>query len=381
MRARQIAIRSLTYYWRTNVAVVLGVATAVAVLAGALLVGDSVRGSLRDLLLGRLGRTDQVIASATLFREQLAQDLRRSRVQAGFSARDTSVIVQGNVTAQNEGAAGAGRGLRRRRSVLALPWSRERQRPARIAKRFISPALARQLGARSGDSILVRVQRPTDIPLESLHGQRDNLGVRCADRRERRAGRLAWRVLARSAAGRSPAVFVPLGRLQQDLEIAVGSTRFLSPPGSVRLLMPPRPCARSCDGRRSSRTLGYPSRPSSRGRARGRLDRGPSRRCARESGNQALEGTGMQASALFTYLANSIRVGDREVPYSLVTALDLERDSAAIPSQLNRTTRQDSIVLNDWAATELQARAGDDRSRWSTTRGRNPVVWSRGRRR
>ena len=29
---------------------------------------------------------------------------------------------------------------------------------------------------RNGDSILVRIQRPTDIPLESLHGQRDNLG-------------------------------------------------------------------------------------------------------------------------------------------------------------------------------------------------------------
>ena len=49
MQPRQIVLRSLTYYWRTNVAVVLGVATAVSVLAGALLVGDSVRGSLRDL--------------------------------------------------------------------------------------------------------------------------------------------------------------------------------------------------------------------------------------------------------------------------------------------------------------------------------------------
>jgi len=66
MRARQIVLRSLTYYWRTNVAVVLGVATAVSVLAGALLVGDSVRGSLRDLLLGRLGKTDQVVVSTTL---------------------------------------------------------------------------------------------------------------------------------------------------------------------------------------------------------------------------------------------------------------------------------------------------------------------------
>ncbi len=49
--------RSLLYYWRTNVAVVLGVATAVAVLSGALLVGDSVRASLRDLVLSRRGKT------------------------------------------------------------------------------------------------------------------------------------------------------------------------------------------------------------------------------------------------------------------------------------------------------------------------------------
>ena len=49
---------SVTHHWRTNLAVVLGVAAAVSVLAGALLVGDSVRGSLRDIALGRLGDTD-----------------------------------------------------------------------------------------------------------------------------------------------------------------------------------------------------------------------------------------------------------------------------------------------------------------------------------
>jgi hypothetical protein len=71
----------------------------------------------------------------------------------------------------------------------------------------------------------------------------------------------------------------------------------------------------------------------------------------------ALEGTTMQGSALFTYLANSIRLGEREVPYSLVTALDLatiqpiSRPASAQPNA--------SIVLNDWAARELQARSGD----------------------
>ena len=57
MRTLDLQTRSLTYYWRTNLVVVLGVATAVAVLSGALLVGDSVRASLRDLVLQRLGQT------------------------------------------------------------------------------------------------------------------------------------------------------------------------------------------------------------------------------------------------------------------------------------------------------------------------------------
>ena len=76
MRPNRLVLRGLTYYWRTNVAVVVGVATAVAVLAGALLVGDSVRGSLRDLVLQRLGRTDLVVVSATFFRGQLADAIR-----------------------------------------------------------------------------------------------------------------------------------------------------------------------------------------------------------------------------------------------------------------------------------------------------------------
>ena len=51
-------IQSITHYWRINLAVLLAAAVATAVLTGALLVGDSVRGSLRDLTLERLGNID-----------------------------------------------------------------------------------------------------------------------------------------------------------------------------------------------------------------------------------------------------------------------------------------------------------------------------------
>ncbi|HMZ21541.1 MAG TPA: hypothetical protein PLD20_26645, partial [Blastocatellia bacterium] len=78
MQTSTLLKRNLNYFRRANLAVILGVATATAVLAGALLVGDSVRASLRALALARLGNTDLLIASTGFFREQLAADLQSS---------------------------------------------------------------------------------------------------------------------------------------------------------------------------------------------------------------------------------------------------------------------------------------------------------------
>ena len=64
-----LILRNLRHYWRTNLAVVAGVAVAVAVLAGALMVGTSVRASLRALVAQRLGGTDTVVSSDRYFRE------------------------------------------------------------------------------------------------------------------------------------------------------------------------------------------------------------------------------------------------------------------------------------------------------------------------
>ena len=104
MTANRLVLRGLTYYWRTNLAVVLGVATAVAVLAGALLVGDSVRGSLRDLVLQRLGRTDLVVASARFFREQLADAIRaHPSFEPTFNGVAPMIVAQGLLTGQESG--------------------------------------------------------------------------------------------------------------------------------------------------------------------------------------------------------------------------------------------------------------------------------------
>ena len=58
------------------------------------------------------------------------------------------------------------------------------------------------------------------------------------------------------------------------------------------------------------------------------------------------EVAGASAHPILSYLANSIRIGDREIPYSLVAAID-------------QPWQPESIYLNDWAAKDLNAKTGD----------------------
>ena len=75
MNRNALLIRTLRHYWRTNLAVLLGVAVGTAVIAGALIVGDSVRASLRQMTLDRLGQIDYALSGGRFFREAVAEEL------------------------------------------------------------------------------------------------------------------------------------------------------------------------------------------------------------------------------------------------------------------------------------------------------------------
>src|SRR5207244_3549692 len=72
MTWRRLLWRNLFGHWRGNLAVLLGVAVGTAVLTGAFLVGDSLRGSLRDLTLRQLGWVDHALIGQHFIREELA---------------------------------------------------------------------------------------------------------------------------------------------------------------------------------------------------------------------------------------------------------------------------------------------------------------------
>src|SRR5258708_19932029 len=74
--------RSLRFHARAHLGVVLGSAVGSAALVGALIVGDSVRGSLRDLALQRLGDVRFALENGDrLFGDRLADRLRNAVVR------------------------------------------------------------------------------------------------------------------------------------------------------------------------------------------------------------------------------------------------------------------------------------------------------------
>ncbi len=80
-----LILRSLRFHARVHLGALLGAAVGSAVLIGALVVGDSVRGSLRDLALARLGRVQLALAANDrFFRAALAEELAHKGVIEGM---------------------------------------------------------------------------------------------------------------------------------------------------------------------------------------------------------------------------------------------------------------------------------------------------------
>ena len=293
MTFARLVFRSTLYHWRTNAAVVLGVAAAVSVLSGALLVGDSVRGSLRQLALGRLGRANAVLTSPAFFREGLAADI----AQTGGAAAPL-ITVTGIVTHEPSG--------RRASNVLVYGvdtrfWTfHGLDIPEGV---HVSEALARELGARPDDVLLARVQRPSQIPLESLFGRRDEIGrtvrltLSAALGRER-LGEFA----IHPQQGETRALFVPLRRVQRDLGVTGKVNAVVMDGGATRDTVFAQ--LRLAD-------LGVDVKPiPDLGVVSVESASGILSDAQQDGAREALQRAGLTPMPVFTYLANSMRAGE-----------------------------------------------------------------------
>ena len=356
MTLLRLATQSARFYRRTHAAVAVGVAAAVAVLAGSLLVGASVRASLASLAASRTGNADVVLAAETPFTEGLAD-----RLAPAVAAAAPLLSLNGVVSEQRSG--------RRASGVLIYGVDARFFRfhdapvePPTGSEILLSEALAEELDLNGDEAIVVRVARPTDIPVDSLHGRREDIG---------RSIRLRFTaVLGREqmgefslAPGQGPvrAAFVALDRLQRDLVI----------PGRANtVLLAARPDASNVtqaiqEALRSAATLDdlgltFSTAPGSAvtivESSSGLLPDSMA-----EAIRQAADAALVPSSPVLTWLANRIVVNGRTVPYSLVAAIgpDAVGDPQLAPLlAAGAGAAPPPLVLTEWAARDLGAAVG-----------------------
>jgi ABC-type antimicrobial peptide transport system permease subunit len=349
MTVMRLALASLRYYRRTHLAVVAGVAVAVAVLAGSLLVGASVRESLTGLVTARLGRADLVVASENPFTEALA-----SRIPNAVPL----FALEGVATHQSSGRRAGNVNVYGVDARFFEFHGVEAPAPSGNAV-WLSPDLAAELASVKDDAVVLRVARPTDIPLDSLHAKKDEVGRAMRLRME---GTLTPAQMGEFSLSPSQgpvrAMFVDLARVQRDLNQA-GRVNALLVSGASSTLTASEVVA----------TVDAVLEPADIGLTVSAIPEGALVETSSGLLSDAVAAAVVKASGasseavtpVLSWLSNRMTIGERSTPYSLVAGIGSTASGDATMASLLKSTTPGvtPIVLNEWTARDLAAKVGD----------------------
>lgn len=384
-------LRGLRFHARSHVGAFLGAAVGAAVLVGALVVGDSVRGSLRDLALLRLGKTQLAMATGDrLFTSFLGFTLQQALPQAGLGRPGAPLVATAlqlpavAVNADDSARANQAQvlGVDGRFWQFALKPPPLGNLPPDTA--VLSAALARQLRAQAGDTVVLRVQKPqalsADAPLAPVEDSTVALRVRVqrviTDEEFGRFGlqasqvaplnafvSLPWLQTRAGATNRANLLLVaepPPPAMPQGVvagsRIVFSGTQLPDLARLVQLVLTQR--WQLADAQLEWRGL-VPA-----GALELRSDRvflDPAVGAAVFGGAGVTnpiaarlqrEVTGVSATGVLTYFVNELRCGDHATPYSMVTATG----APLVPPDM----ADDEILINQWLAEDLEAKPGDE---------------------
>ncbi len=346
--------RSLTFHARSHLGVLIGAAIGSAALIGALVVGDSVRISLREMALARLGKTQLALSSGDrFFRSALAAEL-----QAQPSIHpDLGIQFAGAM--QLQGSANAVSGAARANQVQVLGvdsnfWQFADQPPGLNVvpadEVVLNQPLARQLEAKVGDTILLRVLKPSSLSRDAAITPQDDLSVAMrlkihAVVSDAELGRFSLRAnqIAPFTA------FLQLSNLQARVKLP-GKANLLLVAGEIDAVSAAiilEDTWQLADAELELKNVPAANEVELRS-ARVFLD--PAKIAAAD---KVLPAASRQsARPILTYFANEIRHGTNSTPYSMIAAMS----GGLVPADL----ADDQIILNGWLADDLKAKAGTE---------------------
>jgi putative ABC transport system permease protein len=336
MNSRRLIWRSLTHHARSHLGVVLGAAVGSAALIGALLVGDSIRGSLRHMALARLGEVTVALESGDrFFRDQLADE---------FTFGAAPIAQVAGTATRSDGEARANNvqviGIDERLAEVTGKHPQFSTNEGDVV--ILNTALASHLGVKAGDSVLLRVQKPSLLSREApITPQQDSavalrltVAAVAGDEEFGRVGLRASQVPPHNA-------FVPLRLLQQRLELGERANVLLVG-GADQQAAEQQLKAKWQLADAELDLVGLTNVPGLQLISR-RVFLDP--HAVEAAGKVAPENT-----KVLTYFVNELKSGERSTPYSMVTAAD----APLVPEDIGTN----EIVINEWLAEDLQIGPG-----------------------
>lgn len=166
MRNLWVTIR---HYWQIHLTVALCTAVATGVLAGALIVGDSMRGSLTDITLERLGSIQQAVIADHFFRSNIIDS---QNIVSTIMLNGSVTTAGSNHRASNVNIYGVEESFFRLWENYKIPTLRD-SKEIPIPDIVINQTLQNELKGKKGDSVIVSFPQTFDIHPEFLLGKRD----------------------------------------------------------------------------------------------------------------------------------------------------------------------------------------------------------------
>jgi putative ABC transport system permease protein len=166
MKLTDYVLQSARHYWRGHLGLLFGTFLAATILTGSMLVGDSVRASLERVAALRLGKVEGgILGGDHWFTETLA---RKTTAAPVIIATGAASAANGKVRVNGAQVLGVDA------SFWKLSTSAKNIAFDKSAVAINEP-LARKLGVKAGDTILVRLERPSaisrDAPLSGSTNQ------------------------------------------------------------------------------------------------------------------------------------------------------------------------------------------------------------------
>ncbi len=165
MTVYRLVYRSFIHYFKKNLTVALGIAVSTAVIAGALVVGDSVRHSLELTVQYRLGKITHSVSAADRY---FPMDLSRRLAEKEPYRAAAAMILDGMAVSEG-GRLRVNRVQILGTDSLFIEISSGRRKAKHIApgEAVISENLASRLNLKKNDYFILRIRKASLIPLNT----------------------------------------------------------------------------------------------------------------------------------------------------------------------------------------------------------------------